>query len=379
MDHLDKILQAHRNGKISIESTSPILDYETLALVYTPGVAQVCRKIQQDPKAAREFTILNNTVAIVTDGTAVLGLGDIGAQAGLPVMEGKAALFKEFAGVNAFPILLDTRDVNEIVETIVNIAPSFGGINLEDIAAPRCFEIQEKLRQKLTIPVFHDDQDGTAVVTLAGIINSLKFVNKSIEGLKIVINGAGAAGTAIFRLLSHYGATNIILLDSHSAISTARKELSVYKQELSQTSNPNNESGPLSKVIKDADIFIGVSVKDVLSVEDVKNMSKDPIIFAMANPDPEINPKLIKDIAAVIATGSSNYPNQINNVLCFPGLFKGLLRHNITDIPFTLLLKTADAIAGRVTKEQLSAGQIIPKVFDKSVVDSIVETVSTFK
>lgn len=371
---LDEILKVHEDGKINTAVNSPIKDYDTLSQVYTPGVAKVCKAIEADPSLAKKYTIAGNTVAIVTDGTAVLGLGDIGALAGLPVMEGKAALFREFGGVNAFPILVDTKDVDKIVETILNIAPTFGGINLEDISAPRCFEIERRLKEKLNIPVFHDDQHGTAVVTLAGLLNALKVINKKIEDVKIVINGAGAAGTAIAKLLMVSGARQIVLCDREGAIYEGRAGLNPEKAQIAKLTNRTQLRGSVNEVLAGQDVFIGVSAKDVLTVEAVKSMNKDAIVFAMSNPDPEIRPELIADIAAVIATGRSDYPNQINNVLCFPGMFKGAFAARATDITQEMCLAAARAIAGCVPRP--ARGQIIPSVFDKNVAENVAKAVA---
>lgn len=367
----EEIMAAHKGGKLTTESKEKLQDFRQLSIAYTPGVAHVCKEIHKDPSIYQDYTIANNTVAIVTDGTAVLGLGDIGPKAAMPVMEGKAVLFKEFAGVDAFPILVDTTDVEEIIETVKRIAPTFGGINLEDIAAPRCFEIERRLVDELDIPVFHDDQMGTAVVTLAGLINALKVVDKKIEDVKIIINGAGAAGMSILRLLTAYGAKNIIGCDRSGVISSASTDLNDAKKEFLNMSNPNDEQGQLADVMKDADVFIGVSAPGVVSREMVESMNDKSIVFAMANPVPEIMPDLIKDVAAVIATGRSDFPNQINNVLCFPGLFKGLLEARASKITIEMLVKAADAIADIVTEDDRAKGTIIPPVFDKRVVEAV--------
>jgi malate dehydrogenase (oxaloacetate-decarboxylating) len=373
---LAEILKIHENGKINVASNAPIKDYETLSAVYTPGVAKICRAVEADPALAKKYTIAGNTVAIVTDGTAVLGLGDIGALAGLPVMEGKAALFREFGGVNAFPILLDTKDTNEIIETILRIAPTFGGINLEDIAAPRCFEIERRLKEKLNIPVFHDDQHGTAVVTLAGLFNALKVVNKKLADVKIVINGAGAAGIAVARLLLASGAGYITLCDREGAIHAGRAGLNPEKMLIAALTNQAGLRGGVNEILAGQDVFIGVSVKDALTAAAVKTMNKDPIVFAMANPDPEIRPELIVDTAAVIATGRSDYPNQINNVLCFPGMFKGAFAARATDITQEMCLAAARAIAACVAENDLSRNNIIPSVFDKNVAEGVAGAVA---
>ena len=369
-----EILKVHEGGKINTAVNTPIENYDILSQVYTPGVAKVCEAIEAEPKLAKKYTIAGNTVAIITDGTAVLGLGDIGPLAGLPVMEGKAALFREFGGVNAFPILIDTKDTEKIIQTILNIAPTFGGINLEDISAPRCFEIERRLKEKLKIPVFHDDQHGTAVVTLAGLHNALKVVNKKLEDVKIIINGAGAAGIAIAELLFAEGAQHITLCDHEGAIYEGRKGLNPEKTIMAALTNKDHLYGDVNKVLAGQDVFIGVSVKDVVNADAVKSMNKDAIVFAMANPDPEIKPELITGIAAVVATGRSDYPNQINNVLCFPGIFKGAFMAQAEDITRSMCLAAAKAIADRVpapTKEH-----IIPSVFDKNVAENVAKAVA---
>ena len=320
----DKVFELHEKGKIYLNNRISITTFEDLSRVYTPGVAKVCKAIQERPELAKEYTIIKNTVAVVTDGTAVLGLGDIGPVAGMPVMEGKAMLFKAFGNIDAFPILLDTKNVDEIVKTVINIAPTFGGINLEDISAPRCFEVEKRLRESLKIPVFHDDQHGTAVVCFAGLINALKVVGKKIENIAIVISGAGAAGTSIAKILLSAGAKNIVVCDTAGIIYKGRKiNMNPDKDALAQITNPNNEKGTIADAIKGKDVFIGVSGPNIVTKDMVKTMNKDSIVFAMANPTPEIEPDLIEGIARVIATGRSDYHNQVNNVLCFPGLFRG--------------------------------------------------------
>lgn len=372
---LEQIFKVHKKGKLNINSKLPLKDYTMLSKVYTPGVAKVCKEIEAKPELAKDYTIINNTVAVITDGTAVLGLGDIGAVAGMPVMEGKCVLFKEFGNVDAFPILLNTKDVDQIVQTVINIAPTFGGINLEDIAAPRCFEIERRLKEKLNIPIFHDDQHGTAVVTLAGLINALKLVKKDIATVKIVINGAGAAGIAIAKLLFAYGAKHITLCDRQGAIYVGRPEQNPEKEEMAKITNLEKRAGDINKVLAGQDIFIGVSSKDCVSPEAVKTMSKDAIVFAMANPDPEIKPELIEGIAKVIATGRSDYPNQINNVLCFPGLFRGALDAGATKITQEMCLAAAKAIAENVSAKELKPDFIIPSVFNKKVAKKVAEAV----
>lgn len=373
---LEQIFEVHKKGKLTINSKSPLKDYTMLSKVYTPGVAKVCKEIEAKPELAKDYTIINNTVAVVTDGTAVLGLGDIGAVAGMPVMEGKCVLFKEFGNVDAFPILLDTKNVDEIVSTILHIAPTFGGINLEDIAAPRCFEIERRLKEKLNIPIFHDDQHGTAVVTLAGLINALKLVKKDISAVKITINGAGAAGIAIAKLLFAYGAKNITLCDRQGAIYAGRPEQNSEKEAMAKITNLEKRAGDINKILAGQDVFIGVSSKDCVTPEAVKTMNKDAIVFAMANPDPEINPELIQGIAKVIATGRSDYPNQINNVLCFPGLFRGALDAGATKITQEMCLAAARAIASNVSTKELKTDFIIPSVFNKKVSKKVAEAVT---
>ncbi|MDR1997369.1 MAG: NADP-dependent malic enzyme [Candidatus Margulisbacteria bacterium] len=373
---LDEILAVHEGGKINVASNAPIKDCDTLSRVYTPGVARVCKAIEAEPALAQKYTIAGNTVAIVTDGTAVLGLGDIGPLAGLPVMEGKAALFREFGGVNAFPVLLNTKDTDKIVETILHIAPTFAGINLEDISAPRCFEIERRLKARLNIPVFHDDQHGTAVVTLAGLLNALKVVNKTIEKVKIVINGAGAAGVAIARLLLTFGARQITLCDREGAIYAGRAGLNPEKTVMAGLTNQEKLSGPVHEILAGQDVFIGVSARDVLTPAAVESMNEGSIVFAMANPDPEIRPELIAGAAAVIATGRSDYPNQINNVLCFPGMFKGAFAARATDITQAMCLAAARAIADCVAAKDLRPDNIIPSVFDKNVAEHVAQAVA---
>lgn len=371
------VFALHKGGKLTIASTTALKDNAMLAKVYTPGVAQVCKMLEAYPQSSRKYTMINNTVAVVTDGTAVLGLGDIGPVAGMPVMEGKAVLFKEFGGVNAVPILLNTKDVEEIVATIVAIAPSFGGINLEDIAAPRCFEIERRLKEKLTMPIFHDDQHGTAVVTLAGLMNALKVVQKNMAEVKIVINGAGAAGIAITRLLLSAGARYITLCDTHGAIYEGRDELNPEKEVMAKITNLERLHGNVNTVLKGQDVFIGVSAKDCVTREAISSMASKAIVFAMANPDPEIRPELIQDIAAIVATGRSDYPNQINNVLCFPGLFRGALDAGATEITREMCLAAAQAIAAGVTPEELSSTKIIPSIFKKEVSLNVAKAVAS--
>ncbi len=367
----DRTFNLHRSGKISINSKIPLKSQSDLAMAYTPGVGRICRAIADDPEQVYNLTIKQNTVAIVTDGSAVLGLGNLGPGGALPVMEGKAMLFKEFADIDAFPICLDTQDPDAIVETVKNIAPVFGGINLEDIAAPRCFEIEARLREILEIPIFHDDQHGTAIVSLAALINALKLVNKPIEEVKIVLNGAGAAGIAIARLLKKAGATQIIICDSRGIISKGRSDLTPQKQEFAV-----ELSGTIANAMKGADVFMGISVPGVITREMVKSMASDPIVFAMANPIPEIQPELITNDVAVIATGRSDYANQINNVLAFPGIFRGALDCRASSLTMSMYLEAAAAIAALVTANELSPENIVPSVFDKRVAIAVAAAVS---
>ena len=378
MNIYEESLKFHKDlkGKLEISSRVKIENEKDLSLAYTPGVAEPCREIHKDPSTAYLYTRKWNTVAVISDGTAVLGLGDIGPLASLPVMEGKSILFKEFAGVDAFPIVLDTKEVDEIVETVVRIAPTLGGINLEDISAPRCFEIEKKLKEKLNIPVFHDDQHGTAIIVLSGLINAFKIVNKNIEDLKIVVNGAGSAGTAITKLLLSYGAKNIIVCDRDGALNRDTTYTNSYFTELSNITNPNNESGILKDVIKNADVFIGVSAPNIVSKEMVASMNTDAILFAMANPTPEIFPEDAKEAGAkVIGTGRSDFPNQINNVLAFPGIFRGALDVRATEINEEMKIAAAHAIANSVSDEELNPNYIIPKAFNLEVQKRVAEAV----
>ena len=378
MNIYEEALKFHKEkkGKYEIKPTCKVKNAKDLSLAYTPGVAEPCREIHKDPSTAYLYTRKWNTVAVISDGTAVLGLGDIGPLASLPVMEGKSILFKEFAGVDAFPIVLDTKEVDEIVETVVRIAPTLGGINLEDISAPRCFEIEKKLKEKLNIPVFHDDQHGTAIIVLSGLINALKIVNKNIEDLKIVVNGAGSAGTAITKLLLSYGAKNIIVCDRDGALNRDTTYTNSYFTELSNITNPNNESGILKDVIKNADVFIGVSAPNIVSKEMVASMNTDAILFAMANPTPEIFPEDAKEAGAkVIGTGRSDFPNQINNVLAFPGIFRGALDVRATEINEEMKIAAAHAIANSVSDEELNPNYIIPKAFNLEVQKRVAEAV----
>ena len=378
MNIYEESLQFHKQlrGKLEVSSRVKITNEKDLSLAYTPGVAEPCREIHKDPSTAYLYTRKWNTVAVISDGTAVLGLGDIGPLASLPVMEGKSILFKEFADVDAFPIVLDTKDVNEIVETVVRIAPTLGGINLEDISAPRCFEIEKKLKERLNIPVFHDDQNGTAIIVLSGLMNALKIVNKKVEDLKIIVNGAGSAGTAITKLLLSYGAKNIIVCDRAGALNRNSTYSNPYFTELSNITNPNNESGLLCDVIKNADVFIGVSAPNIVSKEMVTSMNSDSILFAMANPTPEIFPDDAKNAGAkVIGTGRSDFPNQINNVLAFPGIFRGALDVRATEINEEMKIAAAHAIADSVSDEELNPNYIIPKAFNLDVQKRVAQAV----
>lgn len=378
MNIYEESLQFHKQlrGKLEVSSRVKITNEKDLSLAYTPGVAEPCREIHKDPSTSYLYTRKWNTVAVISDGTAVLGLGDIGPLASLPVMEGKSILFKEFADVDAFPIVLDTKDVNEIVETVVRIAPTLGGINLEDISAPRCFEIEKKLKERLNIPVFHDDQHGTAIIVLSGLMNALKIVNKKVEDLKIIVNGAGSAGTAITKLLLSYGAKNIIICDRAGALNRNSTYSNPYFTELSNITNPNNESGLLCDVIKNADVFIGVSAPNIVSKEMVTSMNSDSILFAMANPTPEIFPDDAKNAGAkVIGTGRSDFPNQINNVLAFPGIFRGALDVRATEINEEMKIAAAHAIADSVSDEELNPNYIIPKAFNLDVQKRVAQAV----
>ena len=371
----DRTFLLHLGGKLEVQSKVPLKTRDDLSRAYTPGVARICQAIAKDPADARRLTIKRNTVAVVTDGSAVLGLGNLGPAAALPVMEGKAALFKRFADVDAWPVCLDTQDVDEIVRTVQLIAPVYGGINLEDISAPRCFEIEARLRELLDIPVFHDDQHGTAVVVLAALNNALKLVKKNLGESKIVLNGAGAAGTAIARLLVLAGARNIIGFDSEGVINKTRDASNEMRRWFIENCNTSQFSGSLSEAMQDADVFIGVSAPNVLSENDVAVMAKGAIVFALANPDPEIDPALARKYAAVVATGRSDQPNQINNVLAFPGIFRGLLDAGARKITDELLVACANAIASCVSDAQLNASFIVPSVFDANVVKAVAAAV----
>lgn len=378
MDINEKALEMHKQwkGKLEVKSKATVKTAEDLSIAYTPGVAEPCRKIHSNKEDVYEYTMKGNTVAVISDGTAVLGLGDIGPEAAIPVMEGKCVLFKEFGGVNAVPICLDTKDTDEIVKTIKYLAPNYGGINLEDISAPRCFEIEERLKKELDIPVFHDDQHGTAVVVLAGIINAMKLVKKDEATVKVVINGAGSAGTAICKLLLNYGFKNIIVCDRSGIIHKDLEFTNWAKKELSEITNPHNEKGTLADALKNADIFIGVSSANVVSLEMAKTMNKDAIVFAMANPVPEILPDIAKQAGIrIVGTGRSDYPNQVNNVLVFPGIFKGAMQARAKAITEEMKLAAAEALANMIPETELNEENILPKPFDEGVADKVAEAV----
>ena len=370
----EKALQMHElwNGKIETTAKSRVNSREDLSIAYTPGVAEPCKVIAADKEAAYKYTMKANTIAVVSDGSAVLGLGNIGAHAAMPVMEGKAVLFKEFGGVNAVPICLDTQDTEEIIRTVVNIAPAFGGINLEDISAPRCFELESSLKDLLDIPVFHDDQHGTAIVVLAGIINALKVVGKEKEHCRIVVNGAGSAGVAITKLLLRYGFPHVTMCDINGIISKASPNLNWMQKEMAELTNLEQKTGSLADAMKGADIFVGVSAPNIVSSEMVASMNQDAILFAMANPVPEIMPDLAKAAAAkVVGTGRSDFPNQVNNVIAFPGIFKGALEGRAVQITEEMKLAAANAIAGLVADEELNENNILPEAFDPRVADVV--------
>ena len=376
----EKALALHEklNGKLETVSKVPVKSREDLALAYTPGVAEPCKVIAQGKEAAYTYTMKANTIAVVSDGSAVLGLGNIGPYAAMPVMEGKAVLFKEFAGVNAVPICLDTQDTEEIIKAVTWIAPGFGGINLEDISAPRCFEIEERLKETLDIPVFHDDQHGTAIVVLAGVINALKVVGKKKENCRVVINGAGSAGIAIARLLLSYGFSNVTLCDKSGILSKKSEGLNWMQEKMMDVTNPEGKTGTLADAMKGADIFIGVSAPGIVSQEMVASMNPDAILFAMANPVPEIMPDLAKAAGArVVGTGRSDFPNQVNNVVAFPGIFKGALEGRATQITEKMKLAAALAIASLVPDDQLNEDNIMPEAFDPRVADVVAEAVKS--
>ena len=378
MTNSEKALQMHEKwqGKIETTAKAHVNSREDLAIAYTPGVAEPCKAIAEDPEDAYKYTIKSNTIAVVSDGSAVLGLGNIGALAAMPVMEGKAVLFKEFGGVNAVPICLDTQDTEEIIQTVVNIAPAFGGINLEDISAPRCFEIEERLKELLDIPVFHDDQHGTAIVVLAGIINALKVTGKVKEECRVVINGAGSAGVAITRLLLTYGFRHVTMCDINGMISKASPDLNWMQQKMAEVTNLEGRTGTLADALQGADIFVGVSAPNIVTKEMVSSMNKDAILFAMANPVPEIMPDLAKEAGArVVGTGRSDFPNQVNNVVAFPGIFKGARVGRASQITEDMKLATAKAIAGLVAEEDLNENNILPEAFDPRVAEAVSKAV----
>lgn len=380
MDVYEKSLQLHEQwaGKMSTEPKCPIKSREDLSLAYTPGVAEPCRKIAANPEDVYKYTQKGNTVAVVSDGSAVLGLGNIGAAAAMPVMEGKAVLFKSFGDVNAVPICLDTQDVDEIVETVIRIAPAFGGINLEDISAPRCFEIEKRLNDALDIPVFHDDQHGTAIVVLSGIINGLRITGKRKEDCKVVVNGAGSAGIAITKLLLTYGFKHVTMCDRNGIIHKDYEGLNWMQQDMLKVTNLENQTGTLADALKGADIFVGVSAPGIVSAEMVQSMNKDSILFAMANPTPEIMPDVAKAAGArIVGTGRSDFPNQVNNVVAFPGIFKGALEGRASIITEEMKLAAAEAIAGLVSDEELNDDFIMPEAFDPRVADVVSEAVKS--
>ena len=376
----EKALLMHEkwNGKLETVSKTPVKTREDLAIAYTPGVAEPCKVIAQDKEAAYKYTMKANTVAVVSDGSAVLGLGNIGPYAAMPVMEGKAVLFKEFGNVNAVPICLDTQDTEEIIKAVTYLAPGFGGINLEDISAPRCFEIEERLKEILDIPVFHDDQHGTAIVVLAGVINALKVVGKKKEDCRVVVNGAGSAGVAITKLLLTYGFPNIIMCDKVGIVSKDTEGLNWMQKKMTEVTNLNNETGSLADALKGADIFIGVSAPNIVTPKMVASMNRDSILFAMANPIPEIMPDVAKAAGArVVGTGRSDFPNQVNNVVAFPGIFKGALEGRATQITEEMKLAAAEAIAGLVPADKLSDDNIMPEAFDPQVAEVVANAVKS--
>lgn len=379
MDVYEKALKKHEEwqGKVATEVKAKVLNAEDLTYAYTPGVAEPCRKIHEDEKKAYIYTSKANTIAVVSDGSAVLGLGNIGPKAAMPVMEGKAVLFKEFGDVNAVPIVLDTQDADEIIETVKNIAPTFGGINLEDISSPRCVYIENKLKEILDIPVFHDDQHGTAIVTVAALINALKLVGKNVSDIKVLVSGAGAAGYSISKLLLDLGVADVIACDSRGTINDSHLEGdNPVKKELAKITNKDNVVGSIKDAIKGCDVFVGVSVPGVIDEEDVKNMAENPIVFAMANPVPEIDPARAKEAgAAVVATGRSDFPNQINNVLAFPGIFRGALDAHAEEITDSMKLAAAKALANLVSDDKLSADYVIPGAFEEGVAEAVAEAV----
>jgi len=374
---MDRTFFAHQGGKIEVHNKIPLRNRDDLSKVYTPGVARICIDIHENKRHAYRYSIKGNSVAVITDGTAVLGLGDIGPEAAMPVIEGKAMIFKEFAGIDAFPIALRTTNVDEIVNTVKNISPTFGGISLEDISAPRCFVIEERLRQELDIPVIHDDQHGTAVVVLAALINVSRLMKRKIDKLKVVIVGAGAAGAATAFMFSAYGIRDIVVCDRAGALYEGRRRnMNPFKKDLSQKTNPRNVKGSISDSMKGADVFIGLSAPNVITREDIKRMSKDPVLFALANPEPEISPEDALPLVRILATGRSDYPNQINNMLSFPGIFKGLLDVRATGVNEEIKFAAARAIAYTIKDEELSEDYIIPSIFDKKVAISVAHAVA---
>jgi malate dehydrogenase (oxaloacetate-decarboxylating) len=372
----DRTFLIHLGGKIQIENKIPLNTRDDLSMAYTPGVARVCKEIANDKSKVYNLTIKKNTVAIITDGTAVLGLGDIGPEASIPVMEGKAMIFKKFGGVNAFPLCLNTKDTDKFIETVVRVSPIFGGINLEDISSPRCFEIEYRLRELLDIPVFHDDQHGTAVVVLAGLMNALKVLGKNLEDLRIVVCGMGAAGIACCSLLKTAGAKNILGVDSTGILHRGRdKNMNEIKTKFAEITNPDNEKGTLSDAMRGADIFIGVSSPDIVTIEMLKTMARNPIVFALSNPNPEIDPFVAEPYVTILATGRSDYQNQVNNALCFPGFFKGLLDCNAKTITYEMKVAAAESIASVIADDELSEDYIIPSIFDERVADHVAKGV----
>ncbi len=381
MNQMEKALECHKNwnGKLETTAKSKVNSREDLAIAYTPGVAEPCKAIAENPDAAYTYTWKANTVAVVSDGSAVLGLGNIGPYAAMPVMEGKCVLFKEFGNVNAVPICLDTQDTEEIITAVKNIAPGFGGINLEDISAPRCFEIEERLKEMLDIPVFHDDQHGTAIIVLAGIINALRLTDKKKESCRVVVNGAGSAGIAITKLLLRYGFTNILLCDRIGIIHKASENLNWMQHKMAEVTNPHNESGTLADALQNADIFVGVSAPNVVTPEMVSSMNTDSILFAMANPVPEIMPDAAKAAGArIVGTGRSDFPNQINNVIAFPGIFRGALEGRARQITEEMKLAAAEALAALVSDEELHDDFIMPEAFDPRVADVVSQAVKAY-
>ncbi len=371
----DRTFLLHLGGKIAITSKIPLKTRDELSMAYTPGVARVCNAIHKNPESAFNLTIKRNSVAIVSDGSAVLGLGNLGPLAAMPVMEGKAMLFKTFGGVDAYPICLNTQDPDKIIEIVQNIAPGFGGINLEDISAPRCFAIEKALQATMDIPVFHDDQHGTAIVLTAAFLNALVVLGRKAEDLKVVVLGIGAAGTACSLMLHEVGVRNIIGCDRQGAIYKSRPDMSAEKAEFAAWTNPNNEKGSITELLRGADVFIGVSGPNLVTLKDLKGMNKDPMVFAMSNPDPEIDPEEAREVAAIVATGRSDYSNQVNNVLCFPGIFRGALDCQAREINGAMKLAAARAIAGVIPRESLQAEYIIPSVFDPNVVSAVAKAV----